>query len=65
MDKAKELLTLTQVRERLKASRSSVWVAINEHGLPVVRWGGFVRVREEDLEAWIERHRGGGQKEQS
>ena len=50
------LLKLAQVRERLQCSRSSVWRAINDRGLPVVRVGGLVRVRERDLEAWVAKY---------
>ncbi len=50
------LLTLRQGREWLQVSRSTFWKLVNEHGLPVVRIAGLVRVRERDLEAWIARH---------
>jgi hypothetical protein len=29
---------------------------MNQHGLRFVRIGGTRRIREQDLEAWIERH---------
>jgi excisionase family DNA binding protein len=49
-------LTLTELRERLQVSRSTAWRLVNEHGLRVLRCGGVVRVRESDLQGWIEKH---------
>ena len=54
------LLTLAQLRERLRCSRSTVWKLIHEYNLPIVRVGGLVRVRERDLQAWLQRHTTGG-----
>jgi excisionase family DNA binding protein len=50
------LLTIKQACDFLKVSRSTFWKLRAEHGLPVVRAGGIVRVRERDLTAWIEKH---------
>jgi len=50
------LLTLTQLRERLQCSRSTAWKLIHEHNLPTLRIAGLVRVRERDLQAWLDNH---------
>jgi predicted DNA-binding transcriptional regulator AlpA len=55
---ADPLLTLKQVRTRLGAGRTKVWHCCNmPNGLMVVRIGGLVRVRQSDLDDFINRHR--------
>jgi excisionase family DNA binding protein len=49
-------LTVKQVQNLLSVSRSTVWRWQAEHGLKVVRVGGLVRVRESDLQAFLQRH---------
>ena len=49
-------LTIKDVCKRLNVSRTSVWRILHEHGLRAVRVGGITRIREHDLEAWLERH---------
>ena len=56
---AERYLTLRDVAQRLRCSRSTVWRLIKEHGLRVLRCGGITRVRERDLAAWEEKHMGG------
>jgi len=50
------LLTLQQACARLQVSRSTFWKLRNEYALPVMRVAGVVRIRERDLDAWIEKH---------
>lgn len=55
---ADPLLTLKQVGARLGAGRTKVWHCRNiPNGLKVVRIGGLVRVRQSDLDDFINRHR--------
>ena len=49
-------LKLSEVRQRLGVSRSTVWRWTNEQGLKVVRVGGVTRIRESDLQAFLKRH---------
>jgi excisionase family DNA binding protein len=49
-------LRLKDVQERFAVSRSTVWRWQAEHGLRVVSVGGVTRVRESDLQAFVERH---------
>jgi excisionase family DNA binding protein len=53
---AERYLTLREVAERLRCSRSTVWRLMNERGLRAVRCGGLVRVSERALQEWIDRH---------
>ena len=50
------LLTLKEVAERLQISRVTCWRLYAEHGLRVVRIGKAIRVRENDLQAWLEKN---------
>lgn len=56
---AERFLTIQDVCNRLKVSRTTVWRLMNEHGLRVVRIGGIRRIRERDLVDWLERHSSG------
>jgi len=49
-------LKLREVQARLGVSRTTLWRWQAEHGLKVVRIGDVVRVRESDLEAFLQRH---------
>ncbi len=53
-------LTIQDVCNRLNVSRTTVWRLMQEHGLRVVRVGGIRRIRQHDLEVWLERHCTGG-----
>ena len=53
---ADKFLTIREVGERLNLCRTTIWRLMNQHGLRFVRIGGTRRIREQDLEAWIERH---------
>ena len=53
---AGKFLTIQEVGERLNLCRTTIWRLMNQHGLRFVRIGGTRRIREQDLEAWIERH---------
>ncbi|MGD0061762.1 MAG: helix-turn-helix domain-containing protein [Verrucomicrobiia bacterium] len=53
---ADKFLTIKEVGERLNLCRTTIWRLMNQHGLRFVRIGGTRRIREQDLEAWIERH---------
>jgi excisionase family DNA binding protein len=51
------LLTLADAMAQLQIkSRSTFWKLRAEYGLPVVRAGGLVRIRQSALDAWIDRH---------
>jgi excisionase family DNA binding protein len=58
-------LTLAEVRQRLAISKMTLWRWRQERGLREVRVGGCVRVRESDLEAFLNRHEQGGDGEVS
>lgn len=47
---------LKEVQDLLGVSRTTLWRWQAEHGLKVVRVGDVVRVRESDLQAFLERH---------
>jgi excisionase family DNA binding protein len=49
-------LKLTEVQQMLGVSRSTVWRWHAERGLKVVTVGGVTRIRERDLETFLERH---------
>ena len=51
-----QFLTIQNIQEMLGVSRSTVWRWTAESGLKVVRVGGVTRIRESDLEAFLERH---------
>jgi len=53
-------LTLKEVQDRLCVSRSTIWRWQAEQGLKVVRVGNVVRVRERELEAFLNRHETAG-----
>lgn len=50
------LLTIADVCRLLRVSRTTVWRLMHEHGLRAIRVGGLRRIRQHDLEAWLERH---------
>lgn len=49
-------LTLSQVRAMLNVSRATLWRWQTEHGLKFVRVGNVTRIRESDLNAFLQRH---------
>lgn len=54
--RSQKFLTILEVCERLNLSRTTVWRIMNQHGLRFVRIGGARRIRERDLETWLEQH---------
>lgn len=58
--RVKRLLTMKDLAERLQVSGVTAWRMHAERGLRVVRIGRSVRVRESDLQAWLDRHASGG-----
>ena len=50
-----EWLTLAEVAQMLKVSRTTIWRCRRE-GLKVMRLGGLVRVRHSEFNAYLERH---------
>lgn len=54
MNPGETFLTIDDVRERLKCSRTTAWRLINERGMKALRSGGIVRVAETELARWIE-----------
>lgn len=53
----KPLRTIPDAAVRLKCSERKVWRYIRDLELPVVRFGRSTRITEEDLQAFIDRHR--------
>ena len=53
-------LKLSEVQEMMGVSRSTVWRWTTENGLKVVRIGDVVRIRESDLQAFLNRHETSG-----
>jgi len=49
-------LKLKDVQSRFGVSRSTVWRWHAERGLRVVSVGGITRIRESDLQAFVEQH---------
>jgi excisionase family DNA binding protein len=47
---------LKDVQNRFGVSRSTVWRWHAERGLRVVSVGGVTRIRESDLQTFVERH---------
>jgi excisionase family DNA binding protein len=52
--RASVLMTIPQVVQALRLSRTKVYDLINSGQLPVIRIGRSVRVRSTDLERWVE-----------
>lgn len=50
------LITPRQLCERLQISRVTGWKLVAERGLRCIKIGRSVRIRESDLEAWLERN---------
>lgn len=57
MEMLDQLLTLDEVQRLLRLSQQTVWRLMKRGELPVVRIGGRVLVRREDLERFIEERR--------
>ncbi len=53
---AMPLETVAETADELHVSERTVWRLIADGDLPVVRFGGTVRVRPEDREAFIRKH---------
>jgi excisionase family DNA binding protein len=51
-----KFLKFKEIQEQFGVSRTTVWRWHAERGLPVVSVGAVTRVRESDLQAFIERH---------
>lgn len=60
---SERLLTMRDVQGRLQVSRVTAWRCVAERGLKCVRIGRSVRIRERDLEAWLERNSSDGNSE--
>jgi excisionase family DNA binding protein len=54
------LLTVSDVAKILNVSTKTVHRRIKEGKLPAIRDGDLIRVRRDDLEAYIAMHRTGG-----
>lgn len=52
-----KLLTVAEIAERLGVSKGMVYELTNTSALPSIKLGGVVRVREEDLDAFLRQHR--------
>ena len=50
------LLSTKEVARRLRVSDRTAWDLINRRGLPAVRFGRSVRVRETALNDWVKAH---------
>jgi excisionase family DNA binding protein len=55
-DSEDRFLKLKDVQDRFAVSRSTVWRWHTERGLRVVSVGGVTRIRESDLQLFVERH---------
>ena len=51
--RASVLMTIPQVVQALRLSRTKVYDLINSGQLPVIRIGRSVRVRSTDLDRWV------------
>lgn len=49
-------LKLSEVQQMFGVSRSTIWRWTAERGLKVVRIGEVTRIRESDLQAFLNRH---------
>jgi len=49
-------LRLKDIQDRFSVSRATVWRWHAERGLTVICVGGVTRVRESDLQTFVERH---------
>lgn len=49
-------LKFSEVQAMFKISRSTLWRWQAEHGLKVLNVGGVKRIRESDLQAFVNRH---------
>ena len=54
---ADELLTLAELEEWLKVSRTTVYTLVSTKEIPSYRIGRTIRVRRVDVEEWLERNR--------
>ena len=55
MSEPEKFLRLRDVQAQMCISRATLWRWTAEHGLKVVRIGGVVRIRESDLNEFVER----------
>ncbi len=53
---AEKYLTLTEVRERLRVSRPTLYRLTHGGGLRAIRCGGIVRIAESELQRWTAKH---------
>lgn len=60
MKSSDHYLKLKEVQDLLGVSRSTVWRWQAEQGLKVLRVGNIVRIRQNDLEAFLNRHKSQG-----
>ena len=52
-----QILTIPEVARYLKLSRSKVYLLVTQKKIPYIRIGKNVRIRQSDLETWIEANR--------
>ena len=52
-----QLLTIRDVMNITKLGRTKVYELLRDGELPCIRLGRSVRIRQDDLEAWLDRHR--------
>lgn len=55
---SERFLRLKEVQDRLAVSRTTLWRWENERGLKVVRVGNVARIRESDLQEFLNRYDG-------
>lgn len=48
-------LSINQISERLEIGRSSVEKMIREDGLPIIRIGALIRIKNSSLQDWLEK----------
>ena len=54
-----DILTIPQVAQYLKLSKSKVYYLVQRKKIPHIKIGKNVRIRETDLKAWLEACRDG------
>ena len=52
-----KLLTAEEVAQKLQISKGEVYRLAKRKDFPTIRWGKKIRVREADLDDWLDRYR--------